>query len=154
MSVSGCKSLTSGGVRKHKQRGKSREKSKYKTSAKRGRAHKHRPAETSTYGDKNRGRDSEGEAKYKHHACSIMAKSSQTHTHSGRSSQDHFHLSPLSFTQFTGKVHAIPQQKGCQRGGQGSKLQLTGPVDDPGGLVALSHDWAVFGFEQKHVMLR
>lgn len=119
-----------------------------------------RYAETSTYEDrdKNRGRDSEEErlAKYKHHACSIMAKYSHTgmRTHTGHGGQDHSHLSSLSFTQLNSKVHTIPQTEGLPEKRSGVKVavnRLNGRSWKP---AALSHDWAVFGFEQKHVMLR
>lgn len=123
--------------------------------------HKHSPgyAETSTHGDrfKNRGRDSKGEglAKYKHHACSIMAKSSHTHTQAEAVvakitlTCPHFHLHSSM-----AKSMLFPKQKDCQRWGQGSKSPLTGSMDGPGRLMALSHHWAVFGFEQKHVIPR
>lgn len=77
-----------------------------------------------------------------------------THTHSqrGRDSQDHSHLSPLSFTQLNGKVHTIPQTEALP--GKRSRVKVA--VNRLNGRswrsVALSHDWAVFGFEQKHVM--
>lgn len=87
---------------------------------------------------KQRQGDGEGEglAKYKHHACSIMAKSSHTHTltHKSNSGQDYSHLSPLSFTQLTGKVLATPpKHKERQKRDQGSKSPLTGSMVGPGG---------------------
>ncbi len=76
------------------------------------------------------------------------------HTHTGCLGQDHSHLSPLSFTQLNGKVHTIPQTEGLLEKRSRVKVavsRLNGRSWRP---VALSHDWAVFGFEQNHVMPR
>lgn len=111
MSVSGCKSLTNS--RTHKQTEWNQNiKLLLRVCANRAwdlLRDQHTETETKT----ERQGDSEGErlAKYKHHACSIMAKSS----HTGNSSQDHSHLSPLSFTQLNGKVQTTAKQTGCQK---------------------------------------
>lgn len=84
-------------------------------------------AETSAYGDRDKNRDTErrGTANYKHHACSIMAKSTHTHTYTCKLSRPRYsHLSPLSFTQLSGKVHTIPKPGELPEKGSRGKIDV------------------------------